>query len=868
MAAIRRQCKMDPLRLKQFVETMCNGRFLEKQPDEAWEYLDSLAETAQLWDNGDRNNKSLSKPTSSVQGGLYNLRTEDDLHAKMAALTRKEVLHDQANAMNSYQKPYNDPYSNTYNPGWKNHPNFRWRNDHPQQSHHSAPPPAHPTFASPPSQKPNIEDTLQSIQTFLQGQANINAQNTQNFEDIRNQLSMLTTVLSTQEKGKLPAQPQPNPQVHGSKNTAPSSSHTEHAKSIMTLRNGKVINQTVPLRPQVTSNSDAPKADERDKEEVEVPTSTEKVECPFSPPFPQRLKPLQKLEPNSEILELFKQVPSYAKFLKDLCTVKRRLNVKKKAFLTENVSVILQHNILPKYKDPGCPTISCIIGDFRIERALLDLGASVNLLPYSVYEQLGLGRPFLATSNALINCRNGVMKLSFGNMTLELNIFNVCKQPNDSEESKEVDWVETIAEDYLLAKAINDPFNDSLIDWCPNGTNDDDLSVTPIVDNLDIKMVNGWRPKVGEFERLSPREVKIVPSHEQAPKLELKPLPKELKYAFLGPEDAFPVIISSGLDHTQENGYSGYYQIEILPEDQEKTTFTCPFGTFAFQRMPFGLCNAPTTFQRCMLSIFEDMNEKFLEVFMDDFSVFGDTFDDCLSHLQAVLARYHAALKYLLDKKEAKPRLACGGYFASKKTVAKVLQCGFYWPTMFKDAHEFCRTCDPCQRVGSLTHRQMMPLQPITAIEIFDIWGIDFMGPFPPFFGYEYILVGVEYVSKWVEAVACKTNDHKPVLKFLKENIFSRFGMPKVIISDGGKHFCNKPFETLLKKYGVTHKVATPYHPQTSGQVELANREIKRILEKTVNPSRKDWSLKLSDDALTFCWFVIIKRGWADVIFV
>ena len=85
------------------------------------------------------------------------------------------------------------------------------------------------------------------------------------------------------------------------------------------------------------------------------------------------------------------------------------------------------------------------------------------------------------------------------------------------------------------------------------------------------------------------------------------------------------------------------------------------------------------------------------------------------------------------------------------------------------------------------------------------------------------------------------------VLKFLKENFFSRFGVPKVIISDGGSHFCNKPFENLLAKYGVKHKVATPYHPQTSGQVELANREIKTILMKVVNSNRKDWSLRLLD---------------------
>ena len=126
------------------------------------------------------------------------------------------------------------------------------------------------------------------------------------------------------------------------------------------------------------------------------------------------------------------------------------------------------------------------------------------------------------------------------------------------------------------------------------------------------------------------------------------------------------------------------------------------------------------------------------------------------------------------------------------------------------------------------------------------------MGPFPASYGHSYILVGVDYVSKWVEAIPCKTNDHRVVLKFLKANIFSRFGVPKVIISDGGSHFCNKSFENLMAKYGVKHKLATPYHPQTSGQVELANREIKTILMKVVNNNRKDWSLKLLDSLWTY----------------
>src|SRR3954466_9591836 len=87
------------------------------------------------------------------------------------------------------------------------------------------------------------------------------------------------------------------------------------------------------------------------------------------------------------------------------------------------------------------------------------------------------------------------------------------------------------------------------------------------------------------------------------------------------------------------DGYSGYFQIAIAPEDQEKTTFTCPFGTFAYRRIPFGLCNAPATFQRCMMAIFSDFCEKIVEVFMDDFSVYGTSFDDCLSNLDGVLQR-------------------------------------------------------------------------------------------------------------------------------------------------------------------------------------------------------------------------------------
>jgi len=192
-------------------------------------------------------------------------------------------------------------------------------------------------------------------------------------------------------------------------------------------------------------------------------------------------------------------------------------------------------------------------------------------------------------------------------------------------------------------------------------------------------------------------------------------------------------------------------------------------------------------------------------------------------------------------------QLACGGHFRAKKTALKVLQAGFFWPTIFKDAFGFCSACDRCQRTRNISSRNQLPLQNIQEVELFDVWRIDFIGPFPNSFGFLYILVGIDYVSKWVEAVPYKTNDHQVVVKFLHEYIFTRFGTPRAIISDGGSHFNNRPFAYLLKKYGITHKVGTPYHPQTSGQVEISNREIKSILEKTVNTNRKDWSLRLND---------------------
>ena len=274
---------------------------------------------------------------------------------------------------------------------------------------------------------------------------------------------------------------------------------------------------------------------------------------------------------------MIKQVPTYAKFLKDLCTVKRGLNGNKKAFLTKQVSAIIECKTPVKYKHPVCPTISFNIGGTCVEKGLLDLGASVSLLPFSMYKQLGLGelkpttitlsladrsikipkgtvedvliqvdkfyypvdfvvldtepvavganhvpiilgRPFLATSNAFINFWNGVMQLTY--MTLEINIFHPSKKHMHQQEddSEEVCAIETILEEQANELLVQDVLTRELVE-----SNEDQLELQK------VSLLHGqWRRKVEVLPLL-------IGSEEHSPQqLDLKPLPIELKYAFLG----------------------------------------------------------------------------------------------------------------------------------------------------------------------------------------------------------------------------------------------------------------------------------------------------------------------------------------------
>ena len=152
------------------------------------------------------------------------------------------------------------------------------------------------------------------------------------------------------------------------------------------------------------------------------------------------------------------------------------------------------------------------------------------------------------------------------------------------------------------------------------------------------------------------------------------------------------------------------------------------------------------------------------------------------------------------------------------------MQSGFYWPTLFKDASKFVLACDECQRIGNVGKRQEMPMNYSLVVEPFYVWGFDYMGHFPSSKGYTHFLVVVDYVTKWVEAIATSSVDHNTSIKMLKEVIFPRFGVPRYLMTDGGSHFIHGAFHKMLSKYDVNHRIASPYHPQSSAQFELSNR--------------------------------------------
>ena len=572
--------------MKQLVETMCGGKFLSKHPNEAIDFLNYVAETSKAWDEP-RPREDEGLRHSSYQGESIHTISEDTLmREKLTILTRRldememknqhniylvnelsasqpscynyqsnghygENCQENVQFLNQGRPPMNVPFGNSYIQNWKHHSNLPGKPKLPpyipptdQQQFVPTSQLQQPLPLSPVEQA--ILNLSKVVGTIVEEQKTLNVQTSQKIEAVESSLNnkldnmhseiskLSNQQLQSLEKEKAPFKGQQYQNlVNEIGLTEDANKRIDEVKAVVTLRSGRELQTAVP---ELVKS--APVVAEPLQEEQSVAKEEVKIRIP--PPFPQVLRKkknhvnqtemlevLRQLKVNIPLLDMIKQVPTYAKFLKDLCTVKKGLNVNKKAFLTEQVSAIIGNKTPVKYKDPGCPTISVNIGGLSVEKALLDLGASVNLWPYSMYKKLGLGerkptsitlsladrsikipkgtiedvliqvdifyypvdfvvldtepialgpnhvpiilgRPFLATSNAIINCRNGVMQLTFGNMTLELNIFHLGKRHMHSEggEFEEVCILETILEEQAKEQQIQDILTSELSECC------------------------------------------------------------------------------------------------------------------------------------------------------------------------------------------------------------------------------------------------------------------------------------------------------------------------------------------------------------------------------------------------------------------
>ncbi|CAN6554997.1 unnamed protein product [Malus baccata var. baccata] len=1077
------------------------------------------------------------------------------------------------------------------------------------------------------SQLANLTSLVSQMAEGMKIQGPLENQN-KRVDQLEKQMGQIAEVVGQiRDQGRLPSSTIPNPKGgfesakaitlrSGKEVGAGSSSKTGHNEDeILQMEEKESRPPTTKVVPSLPQVSNAPKLSNLFDKGKNVSNSVSTNVVPSNAPFPSRfvqtkkeeaendiLETLRKVQVNIPLLDAIKQVLRYAKFLKELCTTRKRMSTKEVVKVGENVSAILQRKLPPKCKDPGS-----VIGNTRFKSAMLDLGASINVMPYSIYVSMNLGelkhdgviiqladrsnaypkgvleevlvqvdhlvfpvdfyvlemdesdhapslpillgRPFMKTARTKIDVYSGTLSMEFDGEVINFNLSDSIKYPSEDHSCFSIDIIDSLAQGYL--EDLND---DTLEKVITRGmeltTKGADSSITHDIHGLGhavppsdeiFELVAALKslPKHGgkspNFDSIPISTNKLLPSIVQAPILDLKPLPSHLKYIFLGENETLPAIISSSLTAQEDeklvrvlkefksalgwtladikgispttcmhhifleegakptreaqrslnppvmevvkkeiiklldcgviyptsdsrwvspiqcvpkksgvtvvenaenelvptriqtgwrvcidyrklnattrkdhfplpfldqmlerlaghsfycflDGYSCYNQIVIAPDDQEKTTFTCPFGTFAYRRMPFGLCNAPATFQRCMVSIFSDYVERIIEIFMDDFSVFGDSFDNCLDNLTLILKRCvetnlvlnwekcHFMVKqgivlgHIISERGIevdKSKIDLVRYLPSPTSVREVRyflgHAGFYrrfikdfskiaqplcrllqkevpfefneaceqafkhlkdllttapiitppdWSIPFElmcDASDYelgavlgqrknkqpyviyyaSRTLNDAQLNYSTTEKELLAV--VFALDKFRSYLIGTkVIVFTDHAALKYLFTKKEAkprLIRWmlllqefdIEIKDKKGSDNVvadhlsrlvreeevlPIFKtFPDEQLLSiqvisakkikcrRFGMPRVLINDGGSHFCNRTIEALLKKYHVTHKVSTPYHPQTNGQAKVSNREIKQILEKTVGPNRKDWSLRL-DDAL------------------
>nr|GEW83299.1 reverse transcriptase domain-containing protein [Tanacetum cinerariifolium] len=690
-----------------------------------------------------------------------------------------------------------------------------------------------------------------------------------------------------------------------SNSASPSSSGTLPSNTIANLRSDL---KAITTRSEVTNDTVTP-PNNRSTEDIQPPlVQTKTLEIQISKPVSEPLiAPIFKdMIFEISFADAMILMPKFASTLKALIRNKEKLSEMARTPLNEHCSAILLKKLAEKLGDPCKFLRPCDFPEIDECLALADLGASINLMPLSVWKKLSLpeltptyfdadprvplilGRSFLKTGRALIDVFECELTLHVGKEAITFNLDQTSRYSanyNDNSINR-IDVIEMACEEYYLellkffdviASGNPTPYYDPIVSTTSltltpfenKAFLNDDPSLPPpnqgnylpevrdnkfpviIVKDLSVEektalimvlkshkraiswklsdimginpefcthkifMEDDFEPAIQHHRRVNPKIHDVIkqevlklldagliyPISDSPWVSPVHCVPKKCGFTVVENDEneLIPTRLVTGwrvcIDYRKLNeatrkdhfplpfmdqmlkrltgnqyycfldGFFGYFQIPIDPKDQVKTTFTCPYGTFAYRRMAFGLCHIPGTFQRCMMAIFHDMIQK--------------TMEDAIDILKA--CNYEPT----------------GGHHNPNYTAKKVFDLGFYWPTIYRDAQDLVKNYDVCQRQGKISQRDEMTQNSIQVCEI------------------------------------------------LTSGIWN----PRAIIRDRGTHFCSDQFAKVMQKFSVTHPLAAPYHPQTSGHVSVSNCGLKRILERTVGENRAFWSDKL-DDAL------------------
>ncbi|KAL4385024.1 hypothetical protein GQ457_15G018220 [Hibiscus cannabinus] len=585
-----------------------HGTLLDNPPRESLEILDKLAQN------------DYQHPTSrrgNTRRGPAQLDSSDTILAQIASLTNmvknmqkqphtQEVKaldafcdqcgsnHDASKCGHQVESSYyvgnynKNNMSNTYNPAWRNHPNFSWKNQNntlnPQQ-------PTQTGFQNQPRQnqqplprqefqQPTDYKSLENTLTQFMAQTSAYMARTDRFiqktdafmdrtemklqnhdatlKSLETQVGQISQILSSRPIGGFPS------------DTEVAKGATHEQCNAITTRSGKILkNNQGGTAANPSPAIDTPAEADEPAKQVKI---IETHKPPWGNPQQNHHMPNQQVHINLPLVEALQQMPNYAKFLNDMVTRKKQIEEFETAAATETCLALMHNKVPAKKTDPDSFTIECFIGHNYPTKALCDPGASINLMPKFVFQKLGIGE-----ANPTI-------------VMLQLADHSYVQSEGKIEDIVvQVDKFIFPIDFLILDSQSSVSLKKGGIIVISNEKNE----------LIPTRTITGWRVCM-DYRKLNKATRK---DHFPLPYIDqmLDRLAGKQFYYFL-------------------DGYSGYNQIAIAPEDQSKTTFTCPYGTFAFRRMPFGLCNAPATFQRCMTAIFSNLNEDCLEIFMDDFS--------------------------------------------------------------------------------------------------------------------------------------------------------------------------------------------------------------------------------------------------------